>query len=57
VKKKPKKSREAAAGRAQPVSPGRRRWMRLAAATLVPLFILGALELGLRLAGHPSAVR
>lgn len=57
VKKKPKKSREAAAGRAQPASPGRRRWMRLAAATLVPLFILGALELGLRLAGYGHSTR
>jgi tetratricopeptide (TPR) repeat protein len=32
--------------------PGRRLWMRLAAATLFPLFLLGALELGLRLAGY-----
>jgi tetratricopeptide (TPR) repeat protein len=43
-----------AAGRPTPSTMSRRRlWlMRLAAATLVPLFLLGAVELGLRLAGY-----
>ena len=37
---------------------GRRRWlMRLAAATLVPLFLLGVLELGLRLSGYGYPTR
>lgn len=34
-----------------------RWWMRLAAATLVPLFILGMLEVGLRLAGYGYPTR
>ena len=37
---------------------GRRRWfMRIAAATLVPLFLLGLLELGLRLSGYGYSTR
>ena len=52
--------RTQAAGRHAPGAPGstgalsgRRLWlMRLAAATLLPLLILGGVELGLRLVGH-----
>ena len=37
---------------------GRRRWlMRLAAATLVPLFLLGLSELGLRVVGYGYSTR
>jgi len=36
---------------------GRRGWMRLVAATLMPLFILGTLEVGLRLVGYGYSTR
>ena len=65
TKPKPNKTqlvtkRRQAANRSAPGAPratgklsGRRLWlMRLAAATVVPLFILGAVELGLRLVGY-----
>lgn len=65
MKKKPKKRRavkapgaaETSGVREQPAGPGRRRWMRLAAATLVPLMIFGGLELTLRLAGYGYSTR
>ncbi len=65
MKKKPRKVRTvkspdastADAIRDQTRSSGRRRWMRLAAATLVPLLLLGVLELGLRLAGFGYSTR
>ena len=59
VKKKPQKAGAAKTKgvRPQPANAGRRRWMRLAAATLVPLFIFGGLELGLRLAGYGYPTR
>jgi hypothetical protein len=53
-------SREGAAAstaREKAVSPRRRLWMRLAAATLVPLSVLGMLELGLRVAGFGYPTR
>lgn len=54
VKKKAQKAGTAQTkgGRRQPANAGRRRWLRLAAALLVPLFIFGGLELGLRVAGY-----
>ena len=65
MKKKPQKTRavkspgaaKTSGVRKQPADAGRRRWMRLAAATLVPLFIFGGLELGLRLAGYGYPTR
>ena len=66
MKKKPRKVRAVKSPevttesdvREQPRPAGRRRWlMRLAAATLVPLFLLGTLELGLRLAGYGYPTR
>lgn len=65
MKKKPRKVRTvkspdtitASGVREPPRPPGRRRWMRLAAATLVPLLLLGVLELGLRLAGFGHSTR
>lgn len=54
VKKKAQKAgmAQTKGGRRQPANAGRRRWLRLAAALLVPLFIFGGLELGLRVAGY-----
>ena len=66
MKRKPKKTRsirsaEPAAKGAAPVTrarSGRRGWwMRVAAATLVPLVLLGLLELGLRVVGYGHSTR
>jgi tetratricopeptide (TPR) repeat protein len=66
MKRKPKKTRsiraaEPAAKGAAPVTrvrSGRRGWwMRLGAATLVPLVLLGLLELGLRVLGYGHSTR